>query len=140
NHDDVGPVRGETLPERVPDILGGDAAGWHAEGLGELHEVRAGELGGRCLAEGVHHVFAQDAVAAVVYDQPRDRDVVLPGGGQLGDRVHGGTIPGDCEHAAGLADGFQTYCSADGRREAVAEAAGALGRVELALSGVPAAP
>ena len=67
--------------------------------LGQGDEVGPGQFGGRGLAERVRHVLAQDAVAAVVDDQPGDVGVVLAGGGQLGDGVHGAAVAGDRERA-----------------------------------------
>ncbi len=79
----------------------GRAGARDAEGLRQGHVVGAGEFRRRRLAEGVRHVLAEDAVAAVVDDQPGDRQVVLLRRRQLGDGVQGPAVAGDREDRAG---------------------------------------
>lgn len=109
----------------------------HPERLREGHIVRAGQLGRRRLAEGVRHVLAQDAVAAVVDDQPGDVQVVLLRRGQFGDGVQGSAVTRDRQdRAGGVGRG-----RAEGRREAVAETARALRGVHgVGAAGVEGGP
>ena len=107
----------------------------HAETRCQRDEVGPGQFGGGGLAERIGHVLAQDAVAAVVDDQPRDVGVVLAGGGQLGDRVHGTAVAGDRERALAGADR-----RGDRGGEGEPEPARALRGVELAVARIPRRP
>ena len=143
HHDDVRPVRLERALERAAHVLHSHRLGGHAEGGGEGLEVRPVELGGRGLAERALHVLAQDAVPAVVDDQPRHRRAVLPGGRELGEGVHRRAVAGDGEHAPvdpGASLVGQAHRAAERGREPVAEPPGTLRRVELAVLRVPAVP
>ena len=97
--DDGGPGGGERVGDDLADGLERRQVGGDAETRCQGDEVGTGQFGGGGLAECVGHVLAQDAVAAVVDDQPGDVGVVLAGGGQLGDRVHGAAVTGDRERA-----------------------------------------
>src|SRR5580765_6857049 len=119
----------------VADGVEGRRVGGDAERRGQGDEVRTSQLGGRGLPEGAGHELAQDAVAAVVDDQPGDVGVVLSSGGELGDPVHRAPVAGDREGAPTGADG-RGECSGEGE----AQPAGALGGVELAVLGVPCRP
>ena len=99
------------------------------------HEVRPGQLGGRRLAERAGEVLAEDAVTAVVDDQPGDVRLVLHRGGQLGDAVHRATVAGHGQRRpAGRGR------AAERAGQAVTEAARALGGVDRRAFGVPRRP
>ncbi len=77
------------------------------------------------LAVRVAHVLAEDAVPAVVDDQPGNVELVLACRGELGDRVQRAAVAGHGEdRQAGLGDGRP-----QGGGEGVAETTGALRRV-----------
>ena len=92
NHDDVGPVSSKASLQRLPHIFWLDPLGRDTKCLRKFHKVGPGQLSMGGLAEGAHHVFAQDAVAAVVNNEPRDRSIVLLRRGQLRNGIHGGPI------------------------------------------------
>ena len=131
----AGPRVGEGAGDDLADGVERRQCARDAETRCQRGEVGPGQLGGGGLAERVGHVLAQDAVAAVVDDQPGDVGVVLAGGGQFGDRVHGAAVTGDREGALAGAD---RRGQRGGEREA--ESAGALGGVELAVERIPRRP
>ncbi len=133
--DDGGPRGGERVGDDPADGVQRRRARRNAETLCESDEVGPRQLGGGGLAECVGHVLAQDAVAAVVDDQPGDVGVVLTCGGQLCDRVHGAAVACDGERPLTAADRRR-----DGGRVGEPEAARALGGMELPVERIPRRP
>ncbi len=134
--DDYGrPRGGEGVGDDPADGVQRRRTRRNAETLCESDEVWPRQLGGGGLAECVGHVLAQDAVAAVVDDQPGDVGVVLTCGGELCDRVHGAAVACDRERPLAATDRRR-----DGSRVGESEPARALGGMELPVERIPRRP
>src|SRR3989304_5184526 len=118
----------------------GDADALDAEGGGDAGEVqrRVGEVhgdelaAGRPLAQVFEHVELEDAVGAVVGDDPGDGHAVVGGGPERLDGVKGGAIADDGEDGPVRARQLGTDGVGHAGAEAAAGRAGGGGRVRQA--------